>query len=198
MNSRVLFGRCRACGDGRDGQRAAGRTAWRCRRPSSSGNRGIVKESRSEVDWRPYSGSGLEARSCATDTETRADRACCDARPVGGMRFPIRNGCQLVDSGVTGVSVLAASCPETPQTQECPDRPIPAHLTVTRANSGEVVASTDTNPDGNFRIPLAPGTYTVTPTNMSAAPMPSAYPISFEVREREFTTITVRFDSGIR
>ena len=102
------------------------------------------------------------------------------------------------DSGVTGVSVLAASCPETPQAQECPDRPMPAHLTVTRANSGEVVASADTNSDGNFRISLAPGTYTVTPTNMSAAPMPSAYPISFEVREREFTTITVRFDSGIR
>ena len=75
---------------------------------------------------------------------------------------------------------------------------MPAHLTVTRANSTDVVASRDTDVDGKFRIELAPGTYTMTPTNMSAAPMPSAYPVTFEVHRGEFTSITVRFDSGVR
>ena len=102
------------------------------------------------------------------------------------------------DSGVTGVSVLANACPVTPQTEDCGDQPMPAHLTVTPANSTDVVATRDTDVDGKFRIELTPGTYTMTPTNMSAAPMPSAYPVTFEVHQGEFTTITVRFDSGVR
>jgi hypothetical protein len=75
---------------------------------------------------------------------------------------------------------------------------MPAHLIVTRANSTALVADVDTGPDGNFRITLAPGTYTMIPANVSGAPMPSSHPISFEVQPSEFTTVTVRFDSGVR
>jgi hypothetical protein len=101
-------------------------------------------------------------------------------------------------SGVTGVTVISSSCPAVPDTEACPDQPTAAHLAVTAAGSSRVVASVDTGADGNFRIVLAPGAYTLTPTNTSGAPMPTAYPISFEVREREFTTLTVKFDSGVR
>jgi hypothetical protein len=100
-------------------------------------------------------------------------------------------------SGVTGVSLVDGGCPTVPVGEVCPDAPMLAHLTVTGADSS-VVASVDTGSDGSFRIPLSPGTYTMTPTNTSGAPLPYSEPISFEVREREFTTITVRFDSGVR
>jgi hypothetical protein len=102
------------------------------------------------------------------------------------------------DSGVAGVVVLASSCPVLPDTDDCPDQPMAAHLAVTAAGSSRVVTSVDTGSDGSFRIVLAPGAYTLTPTNTVGAPMPSAYPISFDVREREFTTLTVKFDSGVR
>ena len=101
-------------------------------------------------------------------------------------------------SGVTGVTVISSSCPAVPDTEVCPDQPTAAHLAVTAAGSSRVVASVDTGADGRFRIVLAPGAYTLTPTNTSGAPMPTAYPISFEVHEREFTTLTVKFDSGVR
>jgi hypothetical protein len=105
---------------------------------------------------------------------------------------------QSPESGVAGVSLVDAGCPTVRENRACPDKPMSAHLTVTPANSTTVVATADTVPDGTFRIPLAPGTYTMTSTNMSGAPMPSSQPISFDVHDHEFTTVTVRFDSGVR
>lgn len=101
-------------------------------------------------------------------------------------------------SGVTGTSVVDGGCPVVRIDEVCPDRPMPAHLTVTQSNSTVVVASAETYPDGNFWIPLAPGSYTMTPTNTSGSILPSSGPISFDVHQREFTTVTVRFDSGVR
>jgi hypothetical protein len=104
---------------------------------------------------------------------------------------------QSQDSGVTGTSVVDGGCPVVHIDEGCPDRPMPAHLTVTQGNS-TVLASAETSPDGNFWIPLAPGSYTMTPTNTSGSILPSSRPISLDVHEREFTTVTVRFDSGVR
>ena len=100
-------------------------------------------------------------------------------------------------SGVTGVSLVDGGCPTIPVDEACPDVPLPAHLVVTGADSA-VVADVDTGADGSFRISLSPGTYTMTAENTSGAPLPYSEPIAFEVQEREFTTIVVRFDSGIR
>jgi hypothetical protein len=102
------------------------------------------------------------------------------------------------ESGVTGVSVVDSGCPVLKQGENCPDKPMPARLSVTPINSSEVVAKVDTGPDGAFRIPLTSGSYTMTPQNMSGAPLPYSAPISFDVHEREFTTVMVRFDSGVR
>src|SRR4051812_42561562 len=39
------------------------------------------------------------------------------------------------ESGVTGVSVVDAGCPVLRQGENCPDKPMPARLSVTRINS---------------------------------------------------------------
>ena len=61
-----------------------------------------------------------------------------------------------------------------------------------------MVASADSSAEGTFRIVLAPGTYTLTPTNTTGTPMPFAHPITFEVHKGQFTTLTVKFDAGVR
>jgi hypothetical protein len=102
------------------------------------------------------------------------------------------------DSGVTGFTVVDAGCPPTPAQEQCPDRPLVAHLVVARSDSGVVITRVDTGSDGAFRIPLDQGSYTLTATTMTGAPMPSSLPISFDVHEHQFTAVIVRFDSGVR
>jgi hypothetical protein len=112
--------------------------------------------------------------------------------------YPFGRAEESQDSGVTGTSVVDGGCPVIRIDEGCPDRPMAAHLTVTQGNSTVAVASAETGPDGNFWIPLAPGSYTMTPTNTSGSILPSSRPILFDVHEREFTMVTVRFDSGVR
>ncbi|GAC1653931.1 MAG: hypothetical protein NVS4B6_30370 [Mycobacterium sp.] len=111
--------------------------------------------------------------------------------PVGRAEEP-------QDSGVAGTSVVDGGCPVVRIDKGCPDRPMPAHLTVTQGNSQEVVTVAETDPHAKFWIPLPPGSYTMTPANTAGSILPSSSPISFDVHEHEFTTVTVRFDSGVR
>jgi hypothetical protein len=101
-------------------------------------------------------------------------------------------------SGITGVAVVDGGCPVVRQDSPCPDRPLLARLTVTEAASGIVVVSAETDPAGHFRIPLPPGEYTVRATNPSGAPLPRAAPVSATIASGRYTTLTIRFDSGIR
>lgn len=103
-----------------------------------------------------------------------------------------------LDSGVFGHVVVDAGCPPAPHQKTCPDQPMAARLTVTRTDTGGEVATVETESDGTFRIPLDPGSYVLTPANLAGAPMPSSHPISVEVRDHEFSEVSVRFDSGVR
>ncbi|MFN2477730.1 MAG: hypothetical protein ABR615_00940 [Pseudonocardiaceae bacterium] len=103
-------------------------------------------------------------------------------------------------SGIVGITVVDVGCLVLPDREHCRERPIPAHLVVTRPNSIEAVARSDSGPDGRFRIPLPPGIYLLEPTNVTGTPLPIARPptVKVEVHNRDFVDITVRFDSGIR
>jgi hypothetical protein len=52
--------------------------------------------------------------------------------------------------------------------------------------------------EGYFRIPLAPGRYTVRPSNLSGAVLPIAHVMTVSVVSGRFTALTIPFDSGIR
>jgi hypothetical protein len=101
-------------------------------------------------------------------------------------------------SGITGVTVVDGGCPVVRLDSPCPDRPIQAHLIITDASTGTLAATADSDQAGHFRIPLPPGQYVVHPTNPSGASLPRAAPVTSTVRPGQYTTLTIRFDSGIR
>jgi hypothetical protein len=89
-------------------------------------------------------------------------------------------------------------CPVVRADSPCPDRPFQARLTVTDAGSGAQVAAADTDPAGRFRLPLPPGRYVVRAANPNGAPLPRAAPLTVTVASGRYTTLAIRFDSGIR
>jgi hypothetical protein len=118
----------------------------------------------------------------------------------------IAAGCASVEgqqtpqgSGVAGVTVVDAGCPNTARGGHCPDNPIRAHLYLIDERSGAVVGRTDSAADGSFHIDATPGHYLLHAAGWTSAPLPSApAPQPVEVREGNVTILTVRFDSGVR
>jgi hypothetical protein len=94
--------------------------------------------------------------------------------------------------------MVDGGCPVIREGSPCPDKPLPAALTVTRAGSTDVVATAISGEDGRFRIPLAPGRYVVLAANVTGAIRPAASPVDVEVPTGRYVSITVSFDSGIR
>jgi hypothetical protein len=103
-------------------------------------------------------------------------------------------------SGIEGAAVVDGGCPVA-RDSPCPDRPYRTQLVVTRpapaaGGAAAVVARTQTDANGRFRVPLPPGRYVVTP--VVGARLPRADPVTVDVQPGRYTAVTVRFDSGIR
>jgi hypothetical protein len=95
--------------------------------------------------------------------------------------------------------MVDGGCPMMRDASPCPDKPLPAKLTITRRGTDTVVVATATSDtNGNFRIPLPPGDYVLRPTNIAGGLHPAASPMDVAVQAGRYTTITVPFDSGIR
>jgi len=99
------------------------------------------------------------------------------------------------DSGVEGQVLIGPMCPVVQVGQECPDQPYQATLTV-NSPTGERIVQVQTEKDGTFKIPLAPGEYILHPESPNVMPFASEQP--FVVEEGKFTQVTVNYDSGIR
>jgi hypothetical protein len=65
-------------------------------------------------------------------------------------------------------------------------------------SSTVTLATAISDAEGYFRIPLAPGHYTVRPSNLSGAVLPIAHEVTVTVVSGRFTVLTIPFDSGIR
>ena len=101
------------------------------------------------------------------------------------------------DSGIAGKVLLGPICPVMIEGQECPDQPYQATLTVIDSK-GRKVVQFQTDEQGNFRIPLAPGEYVLHPETPPGKPLPFADEQPFTVTPGEFTRLNVLYDSGIR
>ena len=102
-----------------------------------------------------------------------------------------------VESGITGKVLVGPMCPVMIEGQDCPDQPYQATLTVTSLD-GRKVAQFETDKDGNFNLPLAPGEYILHPESPQGMPLPFAEEQSFTVSPGEYTRLIVSYDSGIR
>jgi hypothetical protein len=99
------------------------------------------------------------------------------------------------DSGIEGQVLLGPICPVVAEGEECPDRPYQATLTV-QTRAGRQVVQFETDQNGKFRVPLAPGEYVLHPESPGGIPYGSDQP--FTVLPGVFTRLTVTYDSGIR
>jgi hypothetical protein len=100
-------------------------------------------------------------------------------------------------SGIQGTITVDIGCPHVTSTP-CPRRPLRAQLLIRPAEAAGPAIHADSGADGSFRVPLPPGSYTIQPQNMTGAPVPTGFPLTATVRPGTWTTVPVKFDSGIR
>lgn len=100
-----------------------------------------------------------------------------------------------IDSGIEGQVFIGPMCPVVQVGQECPDQPYQAVLTVLSPDGREIV-QVQTDEQGIFKIPLAPGEYVLRPESPNVLPFASEQP--FVVESGVFTQVIVNYDSGIR
>ncbi len=94
--------------------------------------------------------------------------------------------------------MVDGGCPMIQSSSPCPDKPIAAHLVVTKVGNDQPIAAVDSDSDGRFRLALPPGDYVLHPTNLTGAIHPAASALTVHVQDGRYTTVTVPFDSGIR
>jgi hypothetical protein len=100
-----------------------------------------------------------------------------------------------LDSGIRGRAVYGPTCPVERPGRIC-ERAYQASFTIRRKSTDKVVARVHSKADGHFTVRLRAGVYLLQPQN--GKPFPRAQPQTVTVRRHHFTTVTVRFDSGIR
>ncbi len=99
-------------------------------------------------------------------------------------------------SGIEGRVTLGPTCPveRIPPDPRCAPKPYQTDVTITGPASFSRDLATD--PDGNFRIGLEPGTYQLQARGGQV--LPRCSPMTVEVKQGEFAPVTVTCDSGIR
>jgi hypothetical protein len=97
--------------------------------------------------------------------------------------------------GIEGIVLLGPQCPVQSLENPCPDLPYEAWIEV-RTASGGSVTRIRSGEDGQFRIGLRPGRYTLDPK--SGSPFPIASEQEVQVNEGVYAEVVVSFDTGIR
>ncbi|MEA2315112.1 MAG: hypothetical protein QOI03_1804 [Solirubrobacteraceae bacterium] len=100
-----------------------------------------------------------------------------------------------VDSGIHGRVLYGPTCPVQLVGQSC-TRPYQATISVRSKSTGRLLARVRSSTQGYFSVRLAPGRYVLTPE--SGHPFPTSSPQSVVVYRHRYTSVTVRYDSGIR
>jgi hypothetical protein len=98
-------------------------------------------------------------------------------------------------AGIRGMTVVDG-CP-VKVNPPCPDKPVAARLSLVDAATGSVVATADSGTDGLFSIGVRPGQYVLRQVSAAGVVRPAG-PITVTVAPDRYTTVTVRFASGIR
>jgi hypothetical protein len=98
-------------------------------------------------------------------------------------------------SGLRGHVLYGPTCPVQRPGQNC-TRPYQATIRILREPGGRLIATVRSRADGSFRVSLVPGRYLVRP--QAGRPLPRSAPQIATVYSHRFTSVTVRYDSGIR
>ncbi|MBA3947022.1 MAG: carboxypeptidase regulatory-like domain-containing protein [Herpetosiphonaceae bacterium] len=105
------------------------------------------------------------------------------------------NDLAVSDTGIEGQVMIGPIRPvERPGIMN--QRPHQATVTVVDQN-GQPVAQVHSGTDGQFRIPLKPGTYIMRPESPGNYPRAPQHQVVTVIQNR-FTHVTLAYDSGIR
>jgi hypothetical protein len=104
-------------------------------------------------------------------------------------------GATRPDSGIRGLVLYGPTCPVQRPGETC-ERPYQASIAIRREPSDTLAARVRSDPHGRFTVRLRAGTYRLQPRN--GMPFPHARPQTVSVQRHAFTSVTIRFDSGIR
>jgi hypothetical protein len=120
-----------------------------------------------------------------------------DGSPVPSGELPTGD----VVTSQTGVSITAAAgpvCPvEKPNDPACAPRPVRGAIVHIVDDSGQVIGSAVTAPDGRVIITVAPGDYTITADAVEGL-MGTPAPVPVTVVEGTMAPVDLAFDTGIR
>lgn len=117
-----------------------------------------------------------------------------EARP-NGERFPWEAGPPDTAGGIEGLVLLGPTCPGPLRQGQVCERPYETSITVLD-QQGREVTRFQTAADGTFRVPLAPGTYTLHPESPGLLPRASEQQVTVE--PGKLTHVEIRYDTGIR
>ena len=104
-------------------------------------------------------------------------------------------------TGVKGTASAGPTCPvETVSpAPNCADRPVSGATIIIKDEAGKEVASTQTDKDGRYAIPLPAGDFTLIPQPVEGilgTPRPQRFRIG--PSDRTFVVIDLPYDTGIR
>ena len=102
------------------------------------------------------------------------------------------------NTGIEGQVLIGPICPVVQEGKGCPDKPYQATLTILDSSGTRKITRFQTDAEGWFRLPLAPGNYILHPETPDNIALPIAPEQNFTVTEGQFTQINVVYDSGIR
>jgi hypothetical protein len=120
------------------------------------------------------------------------------------LAIPVLFGCGSepaaqapADSGVRGLVLLGPNCPVMQEGVPCPDTAYDGSVRILRAGTDELVATVRSGKDGRFVVRLEPGRYVLEPIAAEGG-LPFGKPLDVTVRAHAFTSVRIRFDTGIR
>jgi len=99
------------------------------------------------------------------------------------------------ESGVTG-RVFISVCPVVRLGENC-DRPYPTGINII-TDDGQFVTEIVTDAEGRFEVFLKPGDYVLVPKGAGEATFPHVDELAVHVEKKQFTAVTIVYDSGIR
>ena len=102
-------------------------------------------------------------------------------------------------SGIEGDVLLGPMCPVVREETPCPDEPLQAIIVIWDAERSKSLGRLVPDDQGHFRVPVSPGDYLLEPEKPDPNnPFPAASPLDVTVMPDTWTTITIRYDTGIR
>lgn len=101
-------------------------------------------------------------------------------------------------SGIMGKIVLGPTCPAvgSGMEDECQDKPYQGTVAVKTSDGTKEITKFTSDAEGNFKVSLTPGDYLLVPVSDSRSSF--GKPQNVTVKEGEFTSVTIPYDTGIR